>query len=346
MLRSRVVAILAVILSLAAVIVPPAGPVAAAASLRATRLNDLGTLGGNYSEAFAINALGQVVGVSTTTSGERHAFFWTAGSGMRDLGTLGGSSSTARGINLRGQVVGWRTTADGQDHAFIWTETGGMRDLGALGRPRSYAYGINDRGQVVGYTAALPQDPPFSRISHAAFIWTAADGMHDLRAPDDQWSEAWDINRSGQVVGSRGGRAFRWTARDGMQDLGVPDGRARSYANSINDRGQIAGWSEGLSPTRDARHILTWMAGRGLRDLVATPDVDATAQDINERGQLIGETLDGPVYWTERDGLQHVTLASLGGADYVNAMNNRGQLAGWSSNATGEQHACLWTLNN
>jgi len=44
--------------------------------------------------------------------------------------------------------------------------------------------------------------------------------------------------------------------------------------------------------------------------------------------------------------LQHVTLASLGGADYVNAMNNRGQLAGWSSNATGEQHACLWTLND
>ena len=165
-------------------------------------------------------------------------------------------------------------------------------------------------------------------------------------APDEQWSEAWDVNHGGQVVGSRGGRAFVWTAADGIQDLGVPDGRARSYANSINNRGQIAGWSEGLSRTLDTRHILIWTAGIGLRDLVAMPDVDATAQDINDLGQLIGETVDGPVYWSEKDGLQQVILATRGGAEYVNALNDRGQLIGWSSNAAGEQHASLWTLSD
>jgi len=43
---------------------------------------DLGTLGGNGSEAFAINNSGQVVG------GSQHAFLYD-GSTMRDLGTLG-----------------------------------------------------------------------------------------------------------------------------------------------------------------------------------------------------------------------------------------------------------------
>jgi probable HAF family extracellular repeat protein len=347
MSRLRIAAILSVLLVLSGAVLPPAHSVDAAepprTSVQAVRISDLGTLGGDYSEAFAINALGQVVGASTTASGERHAFLWTAGH-MRDLGTLGGTSSIARDINLRGQIVGSSTTADGQDHAFIWTPLGGMRDLGTLGRPRSYAYGINDRGQVVGYTAALTSDPPFTRIGHAAFIWTVLGGMHDLRAPDDQWSEAWDINLFGQVVGSRGGRAFRWTTKDGMQDLGVPDGRARSYANSINDRGQVAGWSEGLSPTLEPRHILTWTAAAGPRDVVATPELDATGQDINDRGQLIGETPGGPVYWTQRDGLLPLTLASRGGAAYINAINIRGQLAGWSSNAAGEQHATVWTL--
>jgi len=56
---------------------------------------DLGTLGGNSSSATDVNARGQVVGLSETESGERHAFLWTTDDGMIDLGTLGGSSSTA-----------------------------------------------------------------------------------------------------------------------------------------------------------------------------------------------------------------------------------------------------------
>ena len=75
---------------------------------------DLGTLGGTFSAALAVNALGQIVGNSTVAGdATQHGFLWQSGTGMTDLGTLGGTSSQvasndgfgARAINASGQVV-------------------------------------------------------------------------------------------------------------------------------------------------------------------------------------------------------------------------------------------------
>lgn len=82
---------------------PSTGP-ALARRLTYTAI-DLGTLGGSYSQAEAINARGQVVGYSLTSNGQTHAFLWQDGV-MTDLGTLGGSNSSALGINSAGRVVG------------------------------------------------------------------------------------------------------------------------------------------------------------------------------------------------------------------------------------------------
>ena len=59
-------------------------------------MQDLGTLGGTDSSAYAINASGQVVGCSDTTGNAQPTpFFTPIGGTMQDLGTLGGTYSSA-----------------------------------------------------------------------------------------------------------------------------------------------------------------------------------------------------------------------------------------------------------
>jgi probable HAF family extracellular repeat protein len=69
----------------------------------------------------ALNAKGQVVGMSDTFAEAGHAFLWS-GSGLQDLGTLEtpyNYSSNAFGINAGGQVAGWYNTTSGPYHAFL-----------------------------------------------------------------------------------------------------------------------------------------------------------------------------------------------------------------------------------
>lgn len=78
-------------------------------------MHDLGTLGGQYSQALlgGINSDGQVVGEAETSTVDpnnppffaTHAFLWEKGA-MHDLGTLGGTHSYAMGIDSESRVVG------------------------------------------------------------------------------------------------------------------------------------------------------------------------------------------------------------------------------------------------
>src|SRR2546427_393861 len=107
-------------------------------------VTDLGTLGGDVSRAFAINALGQVAGTSTSASGAPRAFLWANGV-MQDLGTLGGRFSSAHAINDLGQVAGNSLTSSGAGHAFLWAN-GVMQDLGSLGGDESAPIAMNALG--------------------------------------------------------------------------------------------------------------------------------------------------------------------------------------------------------
>jgi probable HAF family extracellular repeat protein len=88
-------------------------------------INDLGNLGGTFSEGTAINDNGQVVGAFDIASdGSRHAFLYS-GALMQDLNTLidpsaGWLLTYANGINNGGQITG-QGLIGGEKHAFLLT---------------------------------------------------------------------------------------------------------------------------------------------------------------------------------------------------------------------------------
>lgn len=128
---------------------------------------DLGTLGGQNSYAFSINASGQVVGQSETDSNQTHAFLYSNGA-MSDLGTLGGDFSAAWGINDAGDVAGASSLGGGFSHAFLY-QNGQMLDLNDMiaadsGWVLEMSSGFDASGHIVGYGNFNGQERQFVLI--------------------------------------------------------------------------------------------------------------------------------------------------------------------------------------
>lgn len=198
---------------------------------KSTGMIDLGTLGGPYAQAFAINDAGFITGnsqvrPSATETEAFHAFLspppMGAGAiGMRDLGTLGGRFSYGMAINAKNHVVGYSTInkVDSRVHAF-WFDGTGLKNLGSLSpnssnplEDQSVALGVNNSDRVVGYTY-LPAigantdpavGPGISPVRQVAFVWyqgtmTDLNKLIGAAAETYYLNSAVGINDNGQIV--------------------------------------------------------------------------------------------------------------------------------------------------
>ncbi len=209
-------------------------------------------------------------------------------------------------INDSGHVAGtWSWYNEmGSTVAFLYKD-GGMIDLGTFpfGYPWGYSYAnaINNSDQVVGSDGG------------GAFLYDSTNGMKDLGTLGGSTpyaygttTSAYDINDSGQVVGSSytaSGQSHAFLYENGvMKDLGTLGGTS-SWASDINDSGQIVGGSLNSSGQSHAflyqNEKMTDLGDRWFPDGDCIGwNLNSGTYKINNEGQILVEALrqDGYIY--------------------------------------------------
>jgi probable HAF family extracellular repeat protein len=316
-------------------------PLAAAQQYTITDLGGFG--GGNVSEGYAINTIGQVAGYARFANFNAHGFKWTKRTGLVDLGSIPPKTnfSVAEGINSFGDVVGYSDYNQYlQQHGVLWSH-GTFTDMGALnGGTDSQANGINDLGQIAGWSNGNGEPH--------AMLWSKQGGWQDLGTlPGGYYSQGIAINVYGAVAGFSNAadgqwHGFLWNAVAGMQELPFLAGYYDSAsANGINNLGQVAGGSGCCA--------VIWQNNKEhtVQNLGTLPGQSwSTAFGINDLGQVVGWSGFIAFLWTPENGMQDLNTLIPSNSGWVlstaNGINSRGQIVGQGT-INGQQHGFLLT---
>ena len=282
-------------------------------------ITNLGALPGtgNCSEPTALNASGEVVGISEdgefdpqTGVNQSRAVRWKDGE-ITDIGSFGGNQNAALHINNRGQIVGnslntipdpfsfldfffFGSSNGTQTRAFLW-QHGQMQDLGTLGTGNDASAAlINERGQITGfsYTNSTP-NPTTGLPTVDPFFWENGT-MLDLGTLGGSFGMPNALNNRGQVIGfsnlagDQTSDPFLWEEGK-LTDLNtITIGGNPITANEINDAGEIIGAAAFPNAPYDA---YLW------RNSIATDlgtlngDCYSEAWAINSKRQVVGNSL-------------------------------------------------------
>jgi probable HAF family extracellular repeat protein len=269
----------------------------------------------------------------------------------------------AEDIDDAGRIVGSRGTSLGRLRAFLWTPTtpraatGSAIDLGDLGGGSAQASGINAGLQVVGSSTETSgrQDP---------FLWEAGT-MHDLGIPTGMgYGQAMDINdgatrRVAGGVASPVDRAFVWTVSAGATFSATLEtlpglSTSGSFAFALNDAPVVVGYSNVLTgfPNQPAywTNSASGWAVHPLSRLAGA--VGGVARDVNSAGQIVGFNVlstsgcgNRAVVWSSGSAAA-IQLPMLSGGTCAEAwaVNDAGQISGYSTEQRGRIRAVLWRL--
>ena len=241
----------------------------------------------------------------------------------------GGINSYATAVNNRGEIVGWAENGVQdpscntavqtlQFRAAMWEPDGTMKELPPLpGDSTSAATAINDLGQVVGISGACGIAVGGVSAAHSV-LWQDGAPVEIPNLGGHTWNTPTAINNEGTVVGfslpagqdgTLNFEAFLWTQTGGLQRLGkLQPSDSRSEALGVNAESQVVGLSVGTVP-----RAFIWQNGV-MSDLnsmtVAGSQFLLLANDINDRGEISGESFDP----STGDAPAFVGIPTLGGS--------------------------------
>ncbi len=322
------------------------GDVATHAFLYDGTMHDLGTLGGNSSGAFGINAGGLVTGYSQMPGNRsEHAFLWTSSGGIVDLNTLIHPSTwelrIARGINDAGQITGYGQI-DGQDHAYLLTP---------ITVPEPFTFALVALGAVALTIRRNRRNTNllclFCVLSVTAAAHAAQYTVTDLGTLGGSYSAGFGISNNGQVTGlsraaDNGEYAFLYDSA--MHNLGTLGG-SLSVGQGVNDAGQVTGYSQ----IDGDSEFHAFLYDGAMHDLGTLGETSSIGSDVNNNGQVTGySVISGGLYyetrafiWTDGGGMQDLGLLG-GAASYGFGINDLGHVTGGSETTEGEFHAILY----
>lgn len=275
--------------------------------------------------------------------------FWTSNVmsalSIIDLGTGGGTTSFAHGINDKGLVIGNIRigNTNQNDHGFVWKK-GVMTDLGTR-----IPYDLNDKGQMlfgngVWYKGVItkfgPYPEPYPGHGSTSLYPQSINNEGQVLFAiyndfDDKGAAFWEkgvftklpffsypeaMNERGQIITFNfGDHGYVWE-KGVITDLGGLGEFAgglsfRGSKMAINNRGQVVGT---FTTAANERHAFLWQSGV-----------------MTDLGTLGGLSQNSPV---ENNFLPGNPKFGSGAV----AINDKGQVIGFSLTPAGEHHAFLW----
>ncbi|MEC5388298.1 hypothetical protein VVD49_21375 [Uliginosibacterium sp. H3] len=325
-------------------------------------IKDLGDLAGgpSFSEAYAINDVGEVVGYGTTST-LNEAFIWDGTTGMRSLGALSlqGSllSCTAYGINTAGLVVGaCLSPTTGGYVATRWIGRGSPATLPVVAVSlSSEARAVNEIGEVAGTIRTRG-----AIASDAILRWDVripgalTGGCSPLPADLGGAGIGSAINAKGFIAGNA--LVFRGQPGshqpyicnpvagivDPIKDLAIPAGTGlppdQGEARGINDLNQIVGVYGGKG--------FLWTAASPTGVTGRAEVIPLEPYDINNKGQIVGIANGRAVLYDsvaktppiDLGALPAVQAAGWKSLSIARAINDKGQIVGTGVNAQNEVH--------
>jgi probable HAF family extracellular repeat protein len=229
---------------------------------------------------------------------------------LQEIPTLGGNESYATAISDNGWVVGGAKIASGETRAIRMLLGGPMQAIGTLpGLAFSGALAVSTNGDVAGVASASA-----SLYGSTSQPWVYRNGQMIDLDPFDRgvYATASAINNAGIVagttsfVGSGSVEGFKSVGGAIVNLPGLVGDRCRiSYGMGINQVGTIVGYAASPASCGDNRAVLFRSTG-------------GTAIDLGTLGGVNGE---------------------------ARAINNFGDIVGYSELSTGQNRATLWTAS-